>query len=364
MPRIVDYKLHRLHVPLRLPIGDSQVRFTDHWMTVLELKTDEGLTGVGFELTQGLPTPGLSQLNERFEHSHWQHLRGSDPIGVALRIERPRGGNVGAAPMPLAVETALWDLLGKQVELPLYRLLGGTTPQVRAYGSTLDFHLSDDDFRMRLSEFRELGFRAIKVKIGHPERAWDLRRLGIARDVMGNDGDLMVDANEAWSPKEAILRMRLYRDEGFEIYWIEDPITREDYDGYAALRSAIPTSRINTGEYLGFAGKRRLLESNAVDVLNLHGHISQTRAAACLAGDYGIPVSLGNTILEIGVHLAASVPECLYMEYSDLAWNQIAKEPIRFEDGFAIAPERPGHGIELDPNAVAQFSEPGQAYHP
>jgi L-alanine-DL-glutamate epimerase-like enolase superfamily enzyme len=359
MSQIVDYELHRLFLKLRLPIGDSQVLFTDHWMTVLELKTDEGSVGVGFELQQGLPTPGLKQLKERFEHAHWPLLKGTDPGSEVLRISRPRGGNVGAAPMPLAVETAGWDLFGKQVELPLYRLFGGANPRVRAYGSTLDFHLTDEDFRMRLAEFREMGFRSVKVKIGHPDPSWDLRRLGIVHDVMGRDGDLMVDANEAWSPKEAILRLRLYHDEGFKIYWIEDPITREDYSGYAALRSLISTSRINTGEYLGFHGKRRLLESDGVDVLNVHGQFNQSRAAATLAGDYGIPVSLGNTIMEIGVHLAASLPECLYLEYSDLAWNQIAKEPIRFEDGFAIAPDRPGHGIELDWDAVARFSTPG-----
>ena len=94
-------------------------------------------------------------------------------------------------------------------------------------------------------------------------------------------------------------------------------------------------------------------------MLNVHGQINQTRAAAYLAGDYGIPVSLGNTIMEIGVHLAASLPECLYMEYSDLAWNEVATEPIRFEDGYAIAPDRPGHGIELDRDAVERFSRPG-----
>ncbi|MDP6442273.1 MAG: mandelate racemase/muconate lactonizing enzyme family protein [Pirellulaceae bacterium] len=358
MSKISDYQIHRLRIPLRMPIGDSQVIFTEHWMTLLELRTDDGAAGVGFEIQQGLPTPALAQTIERFEYAHWPSLQGSDPAGVALGIHRPRGGNVGAAPHSLAVETAAWDLLAKRADLPLYQLLGGGDPRVRAYGSTLDFHLSDDEYRGRLTEFREMGFQSVKVKIGHPDPAWDLRRLGIAREVMGNDGDLMVDANEAWSPKEAMLRLDLYAREGFEIFWIEDPITRDDYAGYAALRSEIPTARINTGEYLGFSGKRRLLESDAVDVLNIHGHINQSRFAAHLAGDYGIPVSLGNTIMEIGVHLAASLPECLYLEFSDLAWNEIAVEPVRFRDGFAIAPDRPGHGIELNLAAVEKFSQP------
>ncbi|NUQ64338.1 MAG: mandelate racemase/muconate lactonizing enzyme family protein [Pirellulales bacterium] len=356
--KIAGYTLHRLHLKLPRPIGDSQVRFVDHWMTVLELTTADGLTGVGFELQQGKPTPALAQLQAQFEYNAWPALQGASPFGETLRITRPRGGNVGAATLPLAVETALWDLVGKAVGLPLYRLFGGTDPRVRAYASTLDFHLGDGEFRERLGEFREMGFRAVKVKVGHPDIRWDLQRLAIVHEVFGRDADLMVDANEAWSPKEALDRAHCYREAGFDIYWIEDPISREDYQGYARL-AAIPFTRINTGEYLGFSGKRRLLEAGGVDVLNIHGQIGSSRAAAQLAGDFGIPVALGNTLLEIGIHLAASLPECLYMEYSDLEWNRLAEEPVRFEAGYGFAPDRPGHGIRLDRDALKRYSQPG-----
>ena len=234
-------------------------------------------------------------------------------------------------------------------------MLGGDNPKVPAYGSTLDFRLDDDQFCARLSDFQQMGFRAVKVKVGHPDADWDLRRLDIVREVFGQGIDLMVDANEAWSPKEAVLRANLYADAGFEIYWIEDPITRQDYLGYKRLCDEIAFARINTGEYLGFQGKRRLLESGGVDVLNVHGSIGMTRAAARLAGDYGIPVALGNTVMEIGIHLAASLPECLYLEFSDLAWNRLAKQPVHFENGWAYAPDRPGHGIELDRDVLAAW---------
>ncbi len=356
---LANYKLHRVRLELAPPIGDSQVKFDVHWLTVLELINEDGLAGVGFEVRQGKPTPALNELNAQFKYNMWSALQGTNPFGEALKISRPRGGNVGAATFPLAVETAVWDLVGKLADLPLYRLFGGTSPEVPAYGSTLDFHLDDDEFRQRLGGFKRMGFKAVKIKVGHPDVAWDLKRMAIAMDVMGRDADLMIDANEAWSPKEAIRRSRIYKDEGFDIFWIEDPITREDYAGYAELRGQIPFTRINTGEYLGFSGKRRLLESGGVDVLNVHGSIGVSRAAAHLAGDFGIPVALGNTILEAGVHLAASLPEVLYLEFSDLAWNKLAKTPVIFQDGKAIAPDRPGHGIELDRDALAEYSQPG-----
>ena len=351
---ITHYNLHRVHLPLPRPIGDSQVRFVDHWMTVLELTTDTGHTGIGFELQQGMPLPALSELQAQFESNGWPGIELLTPYAVALRIKRPRGGNVGASALPIATETAAWDLVGKMVGMPLYKLFGGTQPRVPAYGSTLDFHLTDEQFRERLTDFRQMGFRAVKIKVGHPDTAWDLKRMSIVHDVMGKETTLMIDANEAWSPKEALIRAGLYHREGFDIFWIEDPISREDYAGYATLRNQIPFSRINTGEYLGFSGQRRLLESGGVDVLNLRPPISAMRAAAHLAGDFGIPTAMGNTILEIGVHVAASLPECVYLEYSDLPWNQLALEPVAFKDGWAIAPDRPGHGIELNRDALAR----------
>ena len=357
--KIADYTLHRLHLSLPEPIGDSQIRVDDHWMTLLELRTDDGLEGTGFTIQQNLPTPAVAQLKDQFDQLDWTGLLGSHPFTVASRIHRPRGGNVEASPFSLVVETALWDLMAKALDLPLYKLLGGTQRRVRSYGSTLDFHLTDQEFQAKLVRFREQGFRAIKIKVGHPDVEWDLARMAIARGVMGEESDLMVDANEAWSPKEAILRLRRYVDEGFRIYWVEDPITREDFDGYRLLRAQLPFVRINTGEYLGFSGKRRLLEEGAVDVLNVHTSISDTRLAAQLAADFGIPVSMGNTPLEIGVHQAASLPECLYMEFSDLMWNRVAAEPVRFEDGYAIAPDRPGHGMELDREALERYAKPG-----
>ncbi|MBT4867700.1 MAG: mandelate racemase, partial [Planctomycetaceae bacterium] len=92
MPTIADYKLHRVRLELAMPIGDSQVEFAVHWMTVMELTTDDGLTGIGFDLQQGKPTPALAQLEAQFEYNMWPVLKGSNSFAEALRITRPRGG--------------------------------------------------------------------------------------------------------------------------------------------------------------------------------------------------------------------------------------------------------------------------------
>ena len=81
--KITDYTLHRLHLPLREPIGDSQVRFVDHWMTIVELHTDAGHSGVGFQVQQGMPTAGLPDLISQFDYGVWPILKGSLPIELA-----------------------------------------------------------------------------------------------------------------------------------------------------------------------------------------------------------------------------------------------------------------------------------------
>ncbi len=111
---ITDFSVHRCRIPLDRPIGDSQVIFTEHFMTVLELKTDDGRTGVGFELQQGMPTSAVAQLEAQYRYNGWSGVVGQSPLGMAMRIERPRGGNVGAGVLGLATETAMWDLAAQQ----------------------------------------------------------------------------------------------------------------------------------------------------------------------------------------------------------------------------------------------------------
>ena len=138
---------------------------------------------------------------------------------------------------------------------------------------------------------------------------WDLNRLRLLRAAVGTDAPIMVDANEAWSPKEAIRRLDIYRRAGFEILWVEDPCLRDDFEGLREIRAGTPGTHVNSGEYLDLRGKRLLMEARAVDILNVHGNISDVMRAGWLAGEHGIPISLGNTMLELGVHLASALPE-------------------------------------------------------
>jgi L-alanine-DL-glutamate epimerase-like enolase superfamily enzyme len=358
MTCISAFRITRFAFPRDRVIGDSQVRIAECHPAVLELTTDDGLTGTGFLLNLFHPHPDRAELERVFRCECLPGLIGQPPAGLIHRVSRPRGGNNRAAPHHFgeAVDQALWDLAAQQAGLPLYRYLGGTSPRVRAYASGLDFNLSDAEFAEFFRQARALGFGAFKIKVGHPDLAWDLRRLRLLAEAVGPGATTMVDANEAWTPKEAIRRLHAYRDAGHDIFWIEDPCLRDDYEGLRQVSEALPFVHLNTGEYLDLAGKRRLIAARGVDILNVHGKPSDVLRAGWLAAEHGVRVSLGNTFLELGVHLAAALPEADWLEYSFQNYNHLTASPVVFEDGFAIAPERPGHGLALSEEARSRHA--------
>lgn len=354
---IVGFTITRIQYPRARVIGDSQVRSDFHYKGFLELHNDNGQVGLGFFEALFTPLPDQAELQRVFETEVFPGLEGQSPFSLVNRVVRPRGGNIRPNLFSQAVEQALWDLQGKELNLPLYRLLGGQHNRVKAYASGLDYHLSNQELSAFFEEKARQGFSSFKVKVGHPELEWDIMRLKAVKKAVGENAVLMADANEAWSPKEAVRRLHAYRQAGVNLYWIEDPCLRDDFEGLKLIIQEVPWVHVNSGEYLDLQGKRKLLEQRAVDILNIHGHIGDSLKAGWLAAEYGIPVSLGNTPHEIGVHLAAALPEVVGFEYSFLDYDQLIEQPVVFKDGYATAPDRPGHGLVLS-EAVRRKSAP------
>ena len=361
MPDVIEgYTITRLAFPRDRVIGDSQVRADTLWLGALELTDSAGRVGTGFFGALLYPLPSLDELNRLFETEFKTLFIGQNPFVLTNRLARPRGGNIRALPYAIdeAIDQAVWDLKAQALGLPLYRLLGGTKPRVPAYASGLEFHLSDAELIGLYGQAANMGFRAFKAKIGHPDLEWDIHRLQLVRKVIGERATLMIDANEAWSPAEAIRRLHAYHRAGLEFLWIEDPCLRFDFDGLREIARATPFTLVNTGEYLGLSDKRRLIEAGAVGILNIHGHFTHSLRAAWLAAEHGLPVSIGNTMFELGVHLAAALPGGPWLEYSFPNWNELVEAPVRFENGYALAPEAPGHGMRLSAAARTQFAQP------
>jgi L-alanine-DL-glutamate epimerase-like enolase superfamily enzyme len=148
------------------------------------------------------------------------------------------------------------------------------------------------------------------------------------------------------------------KEAGFDLIWMEDPILRDDFDGLKALRASVSWTQINSGEYLDLSGRRSLLQAGGTDILNVHGRVSDVMRIGWLAADMGIPVSLGNTFLETGVHTACALPEVDWMEYSFLNYDHLVDSPVEIRDGLALGSDRPGMGFALSEEARKQWSAP------
>jgi L-alanine-DL-glutamate epimerase-like enolase superfamily enzyme len=357
--RIERYTLTRFQFPRARIMGDSRVRIDTHFIGSVELHGDNGAVGLGFFGTLLHPLPPLVELERVFAAEVAPGLMGKNAFALTNRMVQQAGRTGPAGLFDQAVEHALWDLQGKALGLPLYKLLGGTRNRVRTYVSGLDFHLSLDELRTFYAQAAQRGFTAFKLKFGHPDVRWELARLRTVSEAIGPEAVLMVDANEAWTPKEAVRRAHIYHDEGYSIYWLEDPCARDDVEGLAYVARAVPFTQINVGEYTDLRGRRRLLESGAADILNTWGSITEIIQSIRLADEFKRPVALSNMYLEQGIHAAVAAPEVAWLEYSVQAYDCLVEQPVQYEAGYAIAPERPGNGLALSDFARSACSQPG-----
>ena len=358
--RLASFEVTRFQFARDRVIGDSQVRIADVNVAALELLDEEGESGLGFIQSLFEPLPPVDDIVRIFAAEVWPGLLGQHPLGLVHRVSRPRGGNQRTYSLPFdeAIQVALWDLAAKQQALPLHNLLGSCRNKVRAYASGLDFHLSDDEFASFFEHADGLGYRAFKIKVGNPDFDWDLHRLKLLGTAVRPGAKIMIDANEAWGPKEAIVKLEAIRRAGYELLWVEDPILRDDFEGLRLVRESVPWTLINSGEYLDAAGKRALMLAGGTDILNVHGHVTDVMRIGWLAAELGIPVSLGNTFLEVGVHMACALPEVEWLEYSFQDFDHLVDVPMLIRDGWIHAPDRPGHGLVLSDIARRDWARP------
>lgn len=351
---IKHIRVHCFDYPRDRVIGDSQISSNRVWIGALKIFDSEGTSGLGFFQSLITPLPDATFVKNLLEQLCLPGMINQTPEGLIHRLNRPRGGNIQQLPYHLdqAIDQAMWDLAAKRAGQPLYQYLGGTKNKVKAYGSGVCYHMSDNDVVDFYSAATKHQFSGYKVKIGHPDLAWDINRLKLVSETVGKDKLLMIDANEAWSPKESIRRVRAYEEAGFPIYWIEDPILRHDIQGLQEIKAALKDTYINAGEYLNLSGKKSLVENNAADIINIHGDFSAALRIGWLCAEKGISISLGNTPMELGAHIASAIPETIYTEHSMLNWDAIIEKPFAIDGGHILLPDNAGHSLSISNDAI------------
>jgi L-alanine-DL-glutamate epimerase-like enolase superfamily enzyme len=355
-------KLSTACLPLSTPISDAKVftgrqkPMTEVVFLFAEISTEQGHSGVGFSYSKRAGGPA------QYAHAKEvaQGLIGEDPNDIAKVYDKllwagASVGRSGVATQALAaIDVALWDLKAKRAGLPLAKLLGAHRDSVRTYNTSGGFlNASLDEVRDRATRSLEEGIGGIKIKVGLPDSAEDLRRVAGVREHIGADVPLMVDANQQWDRPTALRMGR--RLEEFDLVWIEEPLDAYDAEGHAQLAAALDTP-IATGEMLASVAEHvRLIESRACDIIQPDaprvGGITQFLRLAALADQRGLGLA-PHFAMEIHLHLAAAYPREPWVEHFD--WlDPLFEERLETRDGRMLVPDRPGLGVTLSGQARA-----------
>lgn len=343
---------------------------------IVEVHTDEGLRGVG----EGYgPNPHI--VETIVEEKYRDALICRDPRNVerlwdemvqGYTYKDQKGQGISAAS---GVDIALWDLVGKYYDAPVYRLLGGDghpdasgddRTRVRAYASDL-FLPSDHDpeaMAERAAEYVKEGFQAVKTHQTHDlDRMED--NLAAIRDAIGDGAELMVDMNCAFDRPKALRGGRIC--EAYDAYWYEEPLAPHDYEGYANLAAELDVP-IATGEneYTKW-GFKQLFDRGAVDypmpdVMRVGG-LTEAKKVCTLAEASGVvptPHSFSTGVgLAATLHLFAATPACQWLEYDTTGYDLydvFLRSDVDVDDSGRIAvPEDPGLGVELPDHFVDEY---------
>ena len=325
-------------------------------MAQLEILTDQGI--VGRSIPAGSSDIILKELLPR--------IRGENPFFVERIWDRmyrfnrkpvAKGEYIRAMG---AVDIAIWDIIGKALNLPVYKVLGACNEKIRVYaaGGYYEDGKGPAELVKEMEGYVREGFRAVKIKIGGEGLKVDVERIRAVREALGPDIDILLDANNRWNAYEAIRFGRAV--EKYDPYWFEEPVEPDDFKGCAEVRRALDTPIVAGENEFTRWGCRELIEAGSADILNLDtviaGGITEYRKIAGMASAYHIPVAPhGNPFM--AVHLLASTPNTLIMEtYPGVESKYNPALPLfPVKDGYIQAPDKPGIGIDPDPEMVKKY---------
>ena len=359
MSRIASIETHHYRIPLPVVLSDSTHGEMSHsGLIVARVRDAGGLEGIGYTYT--VNDIGSRAIRALIEDDLAPAVIGEDARDIDRLWERMwwrvhfcgRGGPAAFA--MAAVDVALWDLEGKRRGEPLWRLLGGCRREVPAYAGGIDLYFTLDALREQTRGFLDRGFGAIKMKVGRDRLSEDVERVAAIRELVGPDFPLMADANMRWRVHEAIAAARALAP--FGLVWLEEPVVPDDVNGLArvAVEGGLP---IAAGENLHTVSEfeetiaRGRVSFPEPDAATLGGITPWLRVAR-LAEARNLPVT-SHGVHDLHVHLLGAVPNGSWLEFHGFGLERFLAEPLCLENGRAVAPDRPGHGVELDFAALA-----------
>ena len=389
--KISSIKSHVLRYELDKELGYSQQYYKHRTAHLVEIETDEGITGWGECFGPG----NIALANKYIVEKVIQPLIiGEDPINKEYIWHKVYNllRDSGQKGMPIqalsGIDIALWDILAKKAKLPLYQLLGGKTNNkipVYGYGMMLQKKPVEELcelFKKEANQIKEKNFKAMKMKVGLGPKE-DLKLVSAVREAIGDDFKLMVDANHAYNKNDA-----LYVGRGLdemEIYWFEEPVAPEDYDGYKELKEKLKTNIAGGEAEFTKYGWNQLIKNNCIDIAQPEvcglGGITEYLKVSALAQSNFIPIvnHVWGSALSVAVnlHLLTSLPDMpggLFPTKSMLEFDTTEKnifitdlaeekfsilDQVKDKDGFASPLENIGIGINPKKDFIKEYEYNG-----
>ena len=389
--KIISIKSHVLRYELDKELGYSQQYYKHRTAHLVEVETDEGITGWGECFGPG----NIALANKYIVEKVIQPLiKGDDPLNKEYIWHKVYNllRDSGQKGMPIqalsGIDIALWDILAKKSNLPLYQLLGGKTNDkipVYGYGMMLQKKTVQELcelFKNEASQIKEKNFKAMKMKIGMGPKE-DLKLVSAVRDTIGSEFKLMVDANHAYNKNDA-----LYVGKGLDemnIYWFEEPVAPEDYDGYKELKEKLKTNIAGGEAEFTKYGWNQLLKNNCIDIAQPEvcglGGITEYLKVSALAQSNFIPIvnHVWGSALSVAVnlHLLTTLPDMpggLFPTKSMLEFDTTEKnifitdlaeekfsilDQVKNKNGFASPLENIGIGINPNKDFIKKYEYNG-----
>ena len=389
--KITSIKSHVLRYELDKELGYSQQYYKHRTAHLVEVETDEGITGWGECFGPG----NIALANKYIVEKVIQPLiKGDDPLKKEYIWHKVYNllRDSGQKGMPIqalsGIDIALWDILAKKSNLPLYQLLGGKTNDkipVYGYGMMLQKKTVDELcelFKNEASQIKENNFKAMKMKIGMGPKE-DLKLVSAVRDAIGSEFKLMVDANHAYNKNDA-----LYVGRGLDemnIYWFEEPVAPEDYDSYKELKEKLKTNIAGGEAEFTKYGWNQLIKNNCIDIAQPEvcglGGITEYLKVSALAQSNFIPIvnHVWGSALSVAVnlHLLTTLPDMpggLFPTKSMLEFDTTEKnifitdlaeekfsilDQVKNKNGFASPLENIGIGINPNKDFIKKYEYNG-----
>ena len=375
--KITEIDFYLCHHPLPAPFMPSWIPGFPQYNNsclVCVVKTDEGIEGYSAMVGFLDESRGLVGMMRPF-------MVGRDPMRIENIVQVIRSAHY-LGYKAFFIEVAMWDILGKKAGLPIYKLLGGGTGVIKAYASSGE--VQEPAKRLDyVKQIRDMGFKATKLRIRSMEFEKDIAVVEAVRKEVGDDFDIMVDANQGWPIHLGLVdwpRWDLKRAmrtaaalEELDVRWIEEPLFKHDYDGMAALRAST-TIPIAGGEFnTDLYEFRDLIGGGCLDIVQpdvtLAGGILMGKKIAGMAEAANLqfsPHTWTNGLgLAANLQLMGSIHICPYCEFpfEPPGWVPEARdfmltEPFKIDkDGFIHVPDKPGLGVELDMERILAHSE-------